>query len=134
MTFIGNSQFVVDLTQHGAVFQAELVALIEGRVAHRTREAVHVEHQVTRAHHHFGEQDGGLAPGATLHPEQPEAEQRHFMHYKCTTNALQMHYKCTTNAPKITSSFTFTQPHQLIIFKREIHPNYYLDKLLSNGK
>ena len=83
MMFLRNSQFVVDLTQNGAVFQTELVALIEGRVTHRTREAMHVEHQVTRAHHHFGEQDGGLAPGAALHPEQPATQQRHFIHHKC---------------------------------------------------
>ena len=76
MRFLGDGQFVVDLTQHSAVFQAELVALIEGRVAHGTREAVHVEHQVTCPHHHFGEQDGGLAPGAALHPEQPAKQQQ----------------------------------------------------------
>ena len=83
MAFLGHSEFVVDLTQHCAVLQAELVALIEGRVAHSTREAVHVEHKVTRAHNHFGEQDGGLAPCTALHPEQPETEHG----ISCTKNA-----------------------------------------------
>jgi len=88
MTFLGDREFVVDLTQHSAVFQAELVALIEGRVAHRTRETVHVEHQVTCPHHHFGEQDGGLAPGAAFHPEQPAKTARNFMQHK-------KHQKCS---------------------------------------
>jgi hypothetical protein len=94
MMFFGNSQFIVDLTQHSAIFQAKLVALIEGGVAYRTREAVHVEHQVTRAHHHFCEQDGGLAPGAALHPEQPGTQEG---------------ISCTSNAPKMPSSFLLTQ-------------------------
>jgi hypothetical protein len=92
MMFLGNSQFVVDLTQHSAIFQAKLVALIEGGVAHRTREAVHVEHQVTRPHHHFGEQDGGLAPGAALHPEQPATQEG----VSCTTNAFYFPFHTTT--------------------------------------
>jgi len=117
MTFLGDSQFVVDLAQHRAVFQAELVTLTEGRVTHRTREAVHVEHQVTRPHHHFGEQDGGLAPGAALHPEQP---------------AKQQSISCNTKATKLLSSSVFTQPRQLITLRREIKPNYYLDKLLTD--
>jgi hypothetical protein len=95
MMFLGNSQFVVDLTQHSAIFQAKLVALIEGGVAHRARETVHVEHQVTRAHHHFGEQDGGLAPGAAFHPEQPGTQEG---------------VSCNSNAPKMPSFFVFTQP------------------------
>lgn len=92
MLLLGHGEFVVDLTQHSAVLQAELVALVEGRVAHRAREAVHVEHQVTRAHHHFGEQDGGLTPGATLHAEQPATQ------YGITCT------KCAKNAPKCTKS------------------------------
>ena len=74
MLLIGHREFVVNLTQYSAVLEAELVALGEGRVAHGTRETVHVEHEVTRAHHHLGEQDGGLAPGASLHAEQPATQ------------------------------------------------------------
>jgi hypothetical protein len=65
----------VYLTQHCAVFQPELVALVEGRVAHSTRETLHVEDQVTCAHHHLGEQDGGVASGTTLHAKQPETKE-----------------------------------------------------------
>jgi hypothetical protein len=57
----------VDLTEHSAVLQAELIALAERRVTHLAREAVHVEHKVTRTHHHLGEQDGGLTPSAPIH-------------------------------------------------------------------
>jgi hypothetical protein len=94
MLLLGHGEFVVDLTQHSAVLQAELVALVEGRVAHRAREAVHVEHQVTRAHHHFGEQDGGLTPGATLHAEQP-ATQYGITCTKMRQKCTKMHEKCT---------------------------------------
>lgn len=66
---------VVYLTQHCAVLQTELVALVEGRVAHSTREALHVEDQVTCSHHHLGEQDGGLTSGTALHAKQPATQQ-----------------------------------------------------------
>lgn len=62
---------VVYLAQHCAVLQPELVALVEGRVTNSAREALHVEDQVTCAHHHLGEQDGGLTSGTTLHAKQP---------------------------------------------------------------
>jgi hypothetical protein len=65
---------VVYLAQDGGVLQAELVALAEARVAHGTREALHVEHQVTCPHHHLGEQNGGLTSGTALHAEQPATE------------------------------------------------------------
>lgn len=58
------------------ISDAESVSLVEGRAAERAREAVHVEHEVARAHHQLRRRDRRVAARAPLRAVQSEGKRK----------------------------------------------------------